>query len=86
MDPCVDDESKIVKRTLHAGTRAVPFRDGTRIRFHYQTRKLDGTVLDDSREQGKPMELVLGKKRRDTLHFPLIEIVTLMNQFLFACD
>ncbi|XP_055641035.1 AH receptor-interacting protein [Toxorhynchites rutilus septentrionalis] len=61
MDPTMD-EAKIVKETLHAGSKVVPFRDGAKISFHYQTRKLDGTVIDDSRKQKKPMELVLGKK------------------------
>ncbi|KAL9695771.1 hypothetical protein quinque_015056 [Culex quinquefasciatus] len=86
MDPCVDDESKIVKRTLHAGTRAVPFRDGTRIRFHYQTRKLDGTVLDDSREQGKPMELVLGKKFKLEVWEVCVQKMALNEVASFRCD
>lgn len=33
-----------------------------KVKFHFQTRKLDGTILDDSRVLGRPMELVLGKK------------------------
>ena len=32
--------------------------------FHYQTRKCDDdhTVIDDSRKNEKPMELIMGKK------------------------
>lgn len=40
------------------------FQDGTKATFHYRTLHSDneGTVLDDSRVRGKPMELIIGKK------------------------
>ncbi|QQP36596.1 Peptidylprolyl isomerase [Caligus rogercresseyi] len=40
------------------------WRVGTRITFHFVTKTMDGTVLDDSRKWSKPMELILGKKFR----------------------
>ncbi|XP_067010616.1 AH receptor-interacting protein [Anabrus simplex] len=54
----------IQKYILHAGSRIATFSDGSRVFFHFQTKKCDedGTVLDDSRKMGQPMELVLGKK------------------------
>lgn len=85
MDPCVD-EAKIVKETLHAGTKVVPFRDGTRIKFHFQTRKLDGTVLDDSREMAKPMELVLGKKFKLDVWEVCLQKMALHEVAKFRCD
>ncbi|XP_041095269.1 AH receptor-interacting protein-like [Polyodon spathula] len=57
----------IQKTIIHAGTGEPPsFCDGTKASFHYRTLSADGarTVIDDSRAQGKPMELIFGKKFR----------------------
>ncbi|KAJ8930913.1 hypothetical protein NQ314_016237 [Rhamnusium bicolor] len=60
------DKDLIVKRTIYAGTKSVPFKDGTKVHFHFQTRLCNDekTLLDDSRQmgEGKPLDLVLGKK------------------------
>ncbi|XP_014240637.1 aryl-hydrocarbon-interacting protein-like 1 [Cimex lectularius] len=58
------DQHKIKKTVLHAGTTYTPLNDGDRVTFHFQTRKCDDnkTVIDDSRKNGQPMTLVLGKK------------------------
>lgn len=32
------------------------------VKFHFQTKTIDGKLIDDSRKMGKPMELVLGKQ------------------------
>ncbi|KAJ8979591.1 hypothetical protein NQ317_019479 [Molorchus minor] len=60
------DKELIVKKTVFAGTKSVPFKDGTKIHFHFQTRMCDDgkTLLDDSKKMGhgKPLDLVLGKK------------------------
>lgn len=85
MDPSVD-EAKIVKETIHAGSKVVPFSDGTKIKFHYQTRKLDGTVLDDSRKTGKPMELVLGKQFKLDVWEVCLQKMALHEVAKFRCD
>ncbi|XP_053698131.1 AH receptor-interacting protein [Sabethes cyaneus] len=85
MDPSIDD-AKIVKETLHAGSKVIPFQDGTKICFHYQTTKLDGTVLDDSRKLGKPMELVLGKKFKLEVWEVCVQRMALHEVARFRCD
>ncbi|XP_053949640.1 AH receptor-interacting protein [Anastrepha ludens] len=62
MTPSIDN-ALITKQMLHSGKKFIPLKAGTRVKFHFQTRKVDdGLLLDDSREMGQPMELVLGKK------------------------
>lgn len=59
------NEALIKKETVYAGEKYVPFCDGTKVTFHYETRRADNQkVIDDSRKvnNGTPMELVLGKK------------------------
>ncbi|XP_055710927.1 AH receptor-interacting protein [Phlebotomus papatasi] len=57
------DEALIKKECLHPGNAFVQMTPGTRVNFHYQTKRCsDGKVLDDSRKDKKPMELVLGKQ------------------------
>ena len=61
-----DPRSKpIQKKILHAGKGIESdFPDGTKVKFHFVTKKCDenGTILDDSRKWEKPMELIIGKK------------------------
>ncbi|XP_074642200.1 AH receptor-interacting protein-like [Tubulanus polymorphus] len=58
----------ISKKIVYAGkpssARENGYVDGTKLTFHYQTRKCDEekTVLDDTKKYCKPMELILGKK------------------------
>lgn len=62
MAPAFDD-ALITKHTVHPGREYVPLKPGTRVKFHFQTKRIDdGSTLDDSRKMGQPMELVLGKK------------------------
>lgn len=63
MDAAID-EALIKKETIYAGSKFINFKPGTRVEFHYRTVKGDGseTVIDDSKKNGKPMQLVLGKK------------------------
>lgn len=59
------EEDGIQKRVIQDGRGELPdFKDGTKATFHYRTLHSDqeGTVLDDSRVRGKPMELIIGKK------------------------
>ncbi|XP_074087034.1 AH receptor-interacting protein isoform X2 [Macrotis lagotis] len=55
----------IEKRLVREGTGELPdFRDGTKATFHFRTLRSDEhrAVIDDSRQRGKPMELILGKQ------------------------
>ena len=54
----------IQKKLLHAGVGPsdIDIPDGTKLKFHFVTKKIDGTLLDDSRKWDKPMELLIGKK------------------------
>ncbi|XP_061402912.1 AH receptor-interacting protein [Musca vetustissima] len=56
------DNALIEKKTISPGKQYIPLKPGTRVKFHFQTKKPDGTILDDSRKMANPMELVLGKK------------------------
>ena len=62
----VNNDALIVKNTLHAGSKNVTFKDGTKCFIQFQTRLCnnDKTLLDDSRKMGngKPLELIIGKK------------------------
>jgi len=60
----MDPKKPIQKKILHAGVGASDFElpDGTKLKFHFVTKKTDGTILDDSRKWDKPMELLIGKK------------------------
>uniref|UniRef100_A0A8C2TEN0 Aryl-hydrocarbon-interacting protein-like 1 n=1 Tax=Coturnix japonica TaxID=93934 RepID=A0A8C2TEN0_COTJA len=52
------------KKILHGGQGELPkFQDGSKITFHFQTLKdnFERTVIDDSREAGMPMEIIVGK-------------------------
>lgn len=62
MDPNIND-ALIKKETVYAGTKYIPLSPGTKVTFHFETRRSDNQkVIDDSRKINKPMELVLGKK------------------------
>ncbi len=60
----------IEKKILHAGTPGTTtpeLRDGTRVRFHFACKDMQGATLDDSRKWDHTpsrgaMELVMGKK------------------------
>lgn len=55
----------IKKRVINCGVGAAPdYEDETKLYFHYKTCKVDEerTVIDDSRNFEKPLEIILGKK------------------------
>ncbi|XP_016925209.1 AH receptor-interacting protein [Drosophila suzukii] len=53
----------IRKEILNPGNSYIELTPGTRVKFHFQTRRAGDTrIIDDSRKMEKPMELVLGKK------------------------
>lgn len=62
MDSSIN-EALIQKETLYAGTKYIELKPGTKVKFHYETKRADTSkVIDDSRKINKPFELVLGKK------------------------
>ena len=58
------------------------------VKFHYVTKKCDDkkTVLDDSRETGTPMELVLGKKFKLEVWEVIVQKMSLNEVARFTVD
>ncbi|XP_017872114.1 PREDICTED: AH receptor-interacting protein [Drosophila arizonae] len=53
----------IRKEIISPGNKYIELKPGTRVKFHFQTRRAnDVRIIDDSKKINKPMELVLGKK------------------------
>ncbi|XP_055844802.1 AH receptor-interacting protein isoform X2 [Episyrphus balteatus] len=80
------DNALIQKKILHPGKQYVQLRPGTRVKFHFQTRKSDGTLLDDSRKMAKPMELVLGKKFKLEVWEVIVQKMALNEVAKFTVD
>ncbi|KAJ9599099.1 hypothetical protein L9F63_010436, partial [Diploptera punctata] len=78
----------ITKKVLHTGKKSVSFTSGTKVLFHFQTRKCDEekTVIDDSRKLGKPMELVLGKKFKFEVWETIVQMMALNEVASFTVD
>ncbi|KAK7791858.1 hypothetical protein R5R35_000906 [Gryllus longicercus] len=78
----------ITKTVLNAGTKNAEFSKGTKVYFHFQTRACDdnGTVIDDSRKMGKPMELVLGKKFRFEVWETIVQMMAVKEVAKFKVD
>lgn len=63
MDPSNIDSALILKETIYSGTKYIELKPGTKIKFHFETKRADNSkVIDDSRKINKPFDLVLGKK------------------------
>jgi AH receptor-interacting protein len=56
--------------------------------FHFTTRKCDedNTLIDDSRNMGKPMELVLGKKFKLEVWEAIVQTMNLQEVASFKID
>ncbi|XP_017775835.1 PREDICTED: AH receptor-interacting protein [Nicrophorus vespilloides] len=84
------DQSLIEKRTIHSGTQGASFKNGTKVKFHFQTRKNDEkkTLIDDSKTMGagKPMELVLGKKFKLEVWEVIVQKLALREVAAFVVD
>ncbi|XP_019870940.1 AH receptor-interacting protein [Aethina tumida] len=90
MDTSDSSKALIDKKTLYAGTKAVDFKNGTKVHFHFVTKLCDQdkTVLDDSRKlgDGKPMELVLGKKFKLEVWEVIVQKMALNEVAQFTVD
>ncbi|KAJ6638237.1 AH receptor-interacting protein [Pseudolycoriella hygida] len=80
------DSPLIKKETLHPGTKCVEFKPGTKVKFHFVTKKSNGKVLDDSRKDGVPMELVLGKKFKLEVWEVIVQKMSLNEVSRFIVD
>lgn len=58
----------------------------TQVKFHFVTKKSDGTILDDSRKDGVPMELVLGKKFKLEVWEVIVQKMSLNEVSRFIVD
>lgn len=56
------------------------------MKFHFVTKKANGTVLDDSRRDGVPMELVLGKKFKLEVWEVIVQKMSLNEVSRFIVD
>lgn len=56
------------------------------VKFHFVTKKLNGKVLDDSRKDGVPMELVLGKKFKLEVWEVIVQKMSLNEVSRFIVD
>ncbi len=56
----VDEEGKILKKTISAGNGEKPV-DGGKVECHYTGWTLDGNQFDSSRDRGTPFEFDLGR-------------------------
>lgn len=86
MDPKID-EALIKKETLYAGSKYVKATDGTKFKFHYETKRADNQkVIDDSRKVNKPMELVLGKKFKLEVWEAISKMMSVQEVARFTVD
>ncbi|XP_020823708.1 AH receptor-interacting protein isoform X2 [Phascolarctos cinereus] len=79
----------IEKRVVQEGTGELPdFRDGTKATFHFRTLRSDeeGAVIDDSRQRGKPMELILGKQFKLPVWETIVRTMRPAEVAEFLCD
>ncbi|XP_034230192.1 AH receptor-interacting protein [Thrips palmi] len=81
-------ETPIQKKVLYAGKKQVEFKPGCKVAFHFITKLTDdaGTVIDDSRKMGKPMELVLGKKFKLEVWETIVQLMSLNEVASFTVD
>ncbi|XP_059827395.1 aryl-hydrocarbon-interacting protein-like 1 isoform X5 [Hypanus sabinus] len=79
----------IKKTILHGGTGELPkFLTGSKVTFHFRTLKCDGdrTVIDDSKQVGRPMEIVIGNMFKLEVWEILISSMRIGEVAEFWCD
>ncbi|XP_060106163.1 aryl-hydrocarbon-interacting protein-like 1, partial [Heteronotia binoei] len=79
----------VKKKILHGGYGELPdFKEGSKITFHFQTLKDDfeRTVIDDSRESGLPMEIIVGKMFKIEVWEILLTSMRIGEVAEFWCD
>ncbi|NXP95279.1 AIPL1 protein, partial [Passerina amoena] len=79
----------VKKKILHGGQGELPKpQDGSKFTFHFQTLKDDfeRTVIDDSREAGMPMEIIVGKMFKLEIWETLLSSMRIGEVAEFWCD
>ncbi|XP_075369578.1 uncharacterized protein LOC142415298 [Mycteria americana] len=79
----------VKKKILHGGQGELPkLQDGSKITFHFQTLKDDfeRTVIDDSRQAGIPMEIIVGKMFKMEIWETLLSSMRAGEVAEFWCD
>ncbi|XP_039939669.1 aryl-hydrocarbon-interacting protein-like 1 [Hirundo rustica] len=79
----------VKKKILHGGRGELPkLQDGSKFTFHFQTLKDDfeRTVIDDSREAGMPMEIIMGKMFKLEIWETLLSSMRIGEVAEFWCD
>ncbi|NWZ01271.1 AIPL1 protein, partial [Loxia curvirostra] len=79
----------VKKKILHGGQGELPkLQDGSKFTFHFQTLKDDfeRTVIDDSREAGMPMEIIMGKMFKLEIWETLLSSMRIGEVAEFWCD
>ncbi|XP_009488722.2 aryl-hydrocarbon-interacting protein-like 1 [Pelecanus crispus] len=79
----------VKKKILHGGQGELPkLQDGSKITFHFQTLKdnFERTVIDDSREAGIPMEIIVGKMFKLEIWETLLSSMRAGEVAEFWCD
>ncbi|KAM7042991.1 aryl-hydrocarbon-interacting protein-like 1 [Acridotheres tristis] len=79
----------VKKKILHGGRGELPkLQDGSKFTFHFQTLKDDfeRTVIDDSREAGMPMEIIVGKMFKLEIWETLLSSMRIGEVAEFWCD
>ncbi|XP_026463970.1 AH receptor-interacting protein [Ctenocephalides felis] len=85
----MSEKPLIEKVILSSGTKSATFKEGTKVTFHYETKKVGcDKVIDDSRKVngGKPMELVLGKKFKLEVWEAIIQKMAINEVARFTVD
>lgn len=79
----------VTKKVMHAGVGNVPeFTDDSKVEFHYRTLWIkDGKeqVMDDSKKNKQPFELLLGKKFKLEIWETLIKTMRVNEVASFLC-
>ncbi|KAM4844855.1 aryl-hydrocarbon-interacting protein-like 1 [Thomomys bottae] len=79
----------IKKTILHGGTGELPsFLTGSRVTFHFRTTKCDEerTLIDDSKQAGRPMHVVLGNMFKLEVWETLLASMRIGEVAEFWCD
>lgn len=85
MDESIN-EALIKKVTIYAGSKYIPLTSGTKVKFHYETKRSDnGKTIDDSRNL-REMELVLGKKFKLEVWEVIVQKMSLHEVAKFTVD
>ncbi|XP_048413570.2 aryl-hydrocarbon-interacting protein-like 1 isoform X2 [Stegostoma tigrinum] len=79
----------IKKTILHGGTGELPkFLTGSKVTFHFRAIKCDGdrTVIDDSKQVGRPMEIIFGNMFKLEVWEILLSSMRIGEVAEFWCD